>query len=52
MNRSDYVTAFGLVLWFIGLADSYTFRSDASLIFVTVGTFTFAMGVGMRVRGL
>jgi hypothetical protein len=52
MNRSDYVTALGLILWFIGLADSYTIKSDAALIFVTMGIFAFAMGVGMRVRGL
>ena len=52
VNRSDYVTALGLILWFIGLADSYTIRSEAALIFVTMGIFAFAMGVGMRVRGL
>jgi len=52
MNKSDYVTGIGLLFWFIGLADSYTIRSDAALVFVAMGIFAFAMGLGMRIRGL
>ena len=52
MQKSDYVTGTGLILWFIGLLDGYSFRSGISLPFVSVGIFVFAMGVGLKIRGL
>jgi hypothetical protein len=52
MEKSDYVAAGGLVVWFVGLLDSYTFGSDFAVPLVAVGIFVFAMGLGMRIRGL
>jgi hypothetical protein len=52
MEKSDYVTAVGLVIWFIGLLDAYYLKVGISLPLVSVGIFTFAMGIGLRIRGL
>ncbi len=51
MEKSDYVTGAGLVIWFIGLLDAYSIGAGISVPLVSVGIFTFAMGIGLRIRG-